>query len=255
MMKYHVGGWIDHVPTQFRVCIRFPVFYSCALIDFPSFSFGGAWTINLTKGRLEKSRSQRVLWLLEELKIEYEVKTYKRLQMLEPPELKKVHPLGKAPILVIESDARQTPLVLAESGNIIEYLIDHYGSRLAPKKFLDGKEGEVGGETEEWLRYRYYMHYAEGTMMVYLVVALIVRSALHFPFIRSALLSIQLQISETPLHSFSGQLPMPSPAQLNPSFWSRISRITSTFSKQKSLLRQTMASIYADLSFREPISS
>ncbi|MCJ1428064.1 hypothetical protein MMC29_005971 [Sticta canariensis] len=125
---------------------------------------------------LEKSRAQRVLWLLEELKIEYEVKIYKRQQMLAPPELKKVHPLGKAPILVIESDARPTPLVLAESGNIIEYLIDHYGSRLAPKKFLDGNEGEVGGETEEWLRYRYYMHYAEGTMMVYLVVALIVRN-------------------------------------------------------------------------------
>ena len=135
--------------------------------------------------------------------------------MLAPPELKEIHPLGKAPILVIESDARPTPLVLAESGNMIEYLIDHYGSRLAPRKFLDGKEGEVGGETEEWLRYRYYMHYAEGTMMVYLVIALIVGSAQYLPFIRSALLSIQPQTSENPLRSFSVQLPMPSPAQLN----------------------------------------
>lgn len=140
--------------------------------------------MNLTRCRLERSRAQRVLWLLEELKVEYEVKTFKRQSTQEaPPELKNIHPLGKAPILVIESDARPTPLVLAESGNMIEYLIDHYGSRLAPKKFLDGTEGQVGGETEEWLRYRYYMHYAEGTMMIYLVVALIVGRTLPFPLI------------------------------------------------------------------------
>lgn len=137
--------------------------------------------MKLTKCRLEKSRAQRVLWLLEELKLEYEVKTYKRQDNLAPPELKKIHPLGKAPILVIESDARPTPLVLAESGNMIEYLIDHYGSRLAPQKFSDGKEGQVGGETESWLRYRYYMHYAEGTMMVYLVVVIIISGTLFFP--------------------------------------------------------------------------
>lgn len=130
--------------------------------------------MNLMKRRLEQSRAQRVLWLLEELKVEYEVKTYKRQDRQAPPELKNIHPLGKAPILVIESDARPTPLVLAESGNMIEYLIDHYGSRLTPKKFLDGKEGQVGGETEEWLRYRYYMHYAEGTIMVYLVFAVLI---------------------------------------------------------------------------------
>ncbi|MCJ1469931.1 hypothetical protein MMC07_008575 [Pseudocyphellaria aurata] len=131
---------------------------------------------------LEKSRAQRVLWLLEELRLEYEVKTYKRQESnLAPPELKKIHPLGKAPILVIESDARETPLVLAESGNMIEYLIDHYGSRLAPKKFSDGKEGQVGGETESWLRYRYYMHYAEGTMMIYLVLVIVLGGMLFFP--------------------------------------------------------------------------
>ena len=134
------------------------------------------------KCRLEQSRAQRVLWLLEELKVEYEVKAFKRQELLAPPELKNIHPLGKAPILVIESDARPTPLVLAESGNLMEYLIDHYGSRLAPKKFLDGREGQVGGETEEWLRYRYYMHYAEGTMMIYLVVAILVGGTLTFPF-------------------------------------------------------------------------
>ena len=132
--------------------------------------------------RLEQSRAQRVLWLLEELKVEYEVKAFKRQELRAPPELKNIHPLGKAPILVIESDARPTPLVLAESGNLMEYLIDHYGSRLAPTKFFDGREGQVGGETEEWLRYRYYMHYAEGTMMIYLVVAILVGGTLTFPF-------------------------------------------------------------------------
>lgn len=121
-----------------------------------------------------------MLWLLEELKVEYEVKAFKRQELQAPPELKNIHPLGKAPILVIESDARSTPLVLAESGNLIEYLVDHYGSRLAPKRFLDGREGQVGGETEEWLRYRYYMHYAEGTMMGYLVVAVLVGGTLTF---------------------------------------------------------------------------
>lgn len=122
------------------------------------------------------------MWLLEELKLEYEVKTFKLQGYQAPPELKNIHPLGKAPILVIESDARPTPLVLAESGNLMEYLIDHYGSRLAPKKFLDGKEGQVGGETEEWLRYRYYMHYAEGTVMIFLVVAILVKCTLSFLF-------------------------------------------------------------------------
>lgn len=137
--------------------------------------------MNLTMRRLEKSRAQRVLWLLEELQLAYEVKTYKRQELLAPEEFKKIHPLGKAPILVIESDARPTPLVLAESGNIIEYLIDHFGNRLSPKKFLDGKEGQVGGETEEWLRYRYYMHYTEGTVMVYLIVVFLLGGTLSFP--------------------------------------------------------------------------
>lgn len=148
--------------------------------------------MNLTKGRLEKSRAQRVLWLLEELKLDYEVKTYKRQEKQAPPELKKVHPLGKAPILVIESDARSTPLVLAESGNMIEYLIDHYGSRLAPKKYLDGKEGQVGGETEEWLRYRYYMHYAEGSIMPYLLIMLLFGCTLSFSLQSLALLRVKL---------------------------------------------------------------
>ena len=118
---------------------------------------------------------------MEELRVDYEVKTFKRQpDGRAPPELENVHPLGKSPILVIESDARPAPLVLAESGNMIEYLIDHYGGRLSPKKFPDGKEGQVAGETEEWLRYRYFMHYAEGTIMPFLLVSILLASTLPF---------------------------------------------------------------------------
>lgn len=58
--------------------------------------------------------------------------------------------------------------MIAESANIIEYLLEHFGkeSTLLPKRYKDGEEGKVGGETEEWLRYRYFMHYAEGSLMV-----------------------------------------------------------------------------------------
>ncbi|KAL8690922.1 MAG: hypothetical protein Q9218_003735, partial [Villophora microphyllina] len=122
---------------------------------------------------LEKSRAQRILWLLEELKIDYELKTYKRQDMLAPFELKKVHPLGKSPLVSVQAEGAGEPIILAESGLIAEYLIDHFGPQLAPKKWQDGKEGQVQGETEEWLRYRYYMHYAEGTLMPYLVIALL----------------------------------------------------------------------------------
>ncbi|KAL8822507.1 MAG: hypothetical protein Q9191_006760 [Dirinaria sp. TL-2023a] len=103
---------------------------------------------------LEKSRAQRVLWLLEELKLDYELKTYKRQNMQAPEELKKVHPLGKSPLLSIESAATEKPIILAESGVIIEYLIDHFGPHLVPKRYEDGRDNQVGGETESWLRYR-----------------------------------------------------------------------------------------------------
>ena len=93
--------------------------------------------------------------------------------MLAPPELKKIHPLGKAPLLTIEVEGRSSPLVLAESSVIVEYLIKHYGPHLAPREFDAGKEGQIGQETEEWLRYRYFMHYAEGSLMPYLLSALI----------------------------------------------------------------------------------
>lgn len=67
-------------------------------------------------------------------------------------------------------------MVLAESGAITEYLVDHFGKvnpTLAPERYVPGKEGQVGGESEEWLRYRYFMHYVEGSLMPFLVMTLV----------------------------------------------------------------------------------
>lgn len=108
---------------------------------------------------LNHSRSQRVLWLLEELGVPYEVVKYRRdsKTMLAPPELKKVHPLGKSP--VITDDGR----TIAESGAIIEYLIDRYGNgRLIPPSGTDDR-----------LRYTYWLHYAEGSAMPFLLLKLV----------------------------------------------------------------------------------
>ena len=99
---------------------------------------------------LENSRSQRILWLLEELGIAYEVRRYARdpATMLAPPELAKVHPLGKSP--VIEDGSR----VVAETGAIVEYLVDQAEGRLGPP-----------ANREAVLRYRHFLHYAEGSLM------------------------------------------------------------------------------------------
>lgn len=108
---------------------------------------------------LNNSRSQRVLWLLEELGLPYEVKRYQRDRktLLAPPELRAVHPLGKSPVI---EDGGQ---VLAESGAIIEYLAERYGEgRLVPR-----------AGTPERLRYRYWMHFAEGTAQPPLLLKLL----------------------------------------------------------------------------------
>ena len=108
---------------------------------------------------LNNSRSQRVLWLLEELNLPYEVKRYQRdaKTMLAPPELRAVHPLGKSPVI---SDG---DTVVAESGAIVDYLIEKYAhGRLIP-----------AAGTPERLRYTYWMHYAEGSVMPMLVMKLI----------------------------------------------------------------------------------
>ncbi len=112
---------------------------------------------------LNNSRSQRVLWLLEELDVPYEVKRYERNAetMLAPPELKQVHPLGKSP--VITDDGR----TIAETGLIIEYVCDRYGAgRLAPAK-------SAGPDSAERLRWLYWLHYAEGSAMPPLVMKLV----------------------------------------------------------------------------------
>ncbi|WNC93106.1 glutathione S-transferase [Paraburkholderia sp. FT54] len=113
----------------------------------------------LTVHHLNNSRSQRVLWLLEELGVPYEIKRYQRdpKTMLAPPELRAVHPLGKSPVI---TDDGQT---IAESGAIIEYLIDKYGQgRFAPAP-----------GTPERLRYTYWLHYAEGSAMPPLLLKLV----------------------------------------------------------------------------------
>ncbi len=106
---------------------------------------------------LERSRSHRILWLLEELELPYELKTYKRhpKTMRGSPELRKVHPLGKSPLLEFDGE------VFAESGAIVEAVLDHVGGRLRPT------------EPEALNQYRHWLHFAEGTLMTPLLIALI----------------------------------------------------------------------------------
>jgi glutathione S-transferase len=108
---------------------------------------------------LQNSRSQRVLWLLEELGVDYEIKRYQRdkVTSLAPPELREVHPLGKSPVIT-DGD-----VTVAESGLIVEYLIETYGNgRLMPA---------IG--TPEHMQYRYWIHYAEGTFMPLMLISLL----------------------------------------------------------------------------------
>lgn len=108
---------------------------------------------------LNNSRSQRVLWLLEELGVAYEVKRYERdsTTMLAPPSLMAVHPLGKSPVITDDG------ATVAESGAIVEYLVGKYGSgRLIPP-----------AGTPERLRYTYWLHYAEGSAMPPLLLKLV----------------------------------------------------------------------------------
>jgi len=113
----------------------------------------------ITVHHLNNSRSQRILWLLEELGLEYEIKKYQRdpKTMLAPPELKAVHPLGKSPVIT-DGDT-----VVAESGAIVEYLVERYGNgRLAP-----------AAGTPEKLKYTYFLHFAEGSAMSPLLMKLV----------------------------------------------------------------------------------
>ena len=123
----------------------------------------------ITLHHLENSRSQRVLWLLEELGVEYEIKHYKRnpKTSLAPPELKAIHPLGKSPVIT------DGELTIAESGAITEYLINNYGKgRFTP-----------AAESAEAMQNSYWMHYAEGTLMPLMVMTLIFSKVEQAPLI------------------------------------------------------------------------
>jgi len=112
----------------------------------------------LTVHHLNNSRSQRILWLLEELGTPYEIVKYQRMSPmpLAPPELKAVHPLGKSP--VITDDGK----TIAESGAIVEYILDKYGKgRMRPKP-----------DTDDHWKYVEWMHFAEGSAMLPLLLAL-----------------------------------------------------------------------------------
>jgi glutathione S-transferase len=109
---------------------------------------------------LNNSRSQRILWLLEELALEYEVVRYRRdpRTMLAPSSLRGIHPLGKAPIF------EDASLRMAETGAIVDYIVSLYGQKLAPSP-----------ASEAYWRYRYWLHYAEGSAMPPLLLKLVVK--------------------------------------------------------------------------------
>jgi glutathione S-transferase len=113
----------------------------------------------ITVHHLNNSRSQRILWLLEELGLGYEIKKYQRdpHSMLAPPELRAVHPLGKAPVIT-DGD-----VTVAESGAVIEYLVERYG---------DGRLVPPAGSADK-RRYTYFLHFAEGTAMAPLLMKLV----------------------------------------------------------------------------------
>ncbi|MFC0205817.1 glutathione S-transferase family protein [Novosphingobium soli] len=117
----------------------------------------------ITVHHLENSRSQRVLWMLEELGLPYEVRRYARdkATMLAPPELRAVHPLGKSPVIV-DDEAPAGLATVAETGAIVEYLTAKASGRLGPPEAV-----------AEAMRYRYFLHYAEGSLMPPLLVKLV----------------------------------------------------------------------------------
>lgn len=114
----------------------------------------------ITLHHLNKSRSKRIIWLLEELDVAYEIKPYQRdsVTFLAPPELKSIHPLGKSPVL--EDDG----LIITESGAITEYLIEKYGKgKLAPQR-----------GTAAYIDYSQWLHFAEGSAMLPLLFKLFI---------------------------------------------------------------------------------
>ncbi|MGO4999716.1 glutathione S-transferase [Oceanisphaera sp. W20_SRM_FM3] len=137
---------------------------------------------------LNHSRSQRIIWLLEELELNYELVKHQRDidTDLAPASLKKVHPLGKAPVLVDQE------LKLAESGAIIDYLAQRYGAQLLPEK-----------DSAAWWDYVYWLHYAEGSLMPPLVMRLIFDKVQAAPvpfFVRPIISKIVAGVDKAFLH-------------------------------------------------------
>jgi len=126
----------------------------------------------LTLHHLEQSRSFRILWALEELGLEYQIQFYKRLPNFSgPPELLAVHPLGKAPVLTDDDQS------IAESAVILEYLQEQFdeSGQFAPKTPIDRQQ------------YRYWMHYAEGSLMPLLVMQLVMSNGVKAGFVQARL--------------------------------------------------------------------
>ena len=143
----------------------------------------------ITVHHLNNSRSQRILWLLEELDLPYDIQFYQRdpKTLLAPARLKEIHPLGKSPLITDGST------VVAESGAIIEYLVEKYGQgRLRP----------IAG-TDQSLQYSYWMHYAEGSAMLPLLLDLIFSKVEATPvpfFVKPILLTISQKVKSTFIH-------------------------------------------------------
>lgn len=141
----------------------------------------------ITLHHLENSRSQRVLWLLEELGLQYRVKRYSRdpATKLAPASLRKVHPLGKSPVIT------DGELTVAESGAIIEYLVGRYGT---------GSELRPAEGSPQRLRYSYWLHYAEGSAMPPLLLGLIFRKMPEAPmpfFVRPVVRGIAAKVQQS----------------------------------------------------------
>jgi len=142
--------------------------------------------VPLTVHHLENSRSQRILWLLEELGVEYDIERYGRDKQtsLAPPELKEIHPLGKAPVI---TDGEVT---VAESGAIIEYLVERYDDgTLRPAAGTPGRRA-----------FTYWLHYAEGTFMPLMIISLILGRIETAPvpfFIKPVARGIALKVRES----------------------------------------------------------
>lgn len=139
------------------------------------------------------------------MKVPYELEIFHRRKedKLAPPELKKVHALGKSPVISVTPPGSAESITIAESGFITEYLCDHFAneSTLLPKRFKEGQEGKVGGETEEWLRYKYYLQYTEGSLMPLMLIALVAMSNSRTYFVIS-LTNLLPDIQKSPVPFF-----------------------------------------------------